>query len=233
MYYLNSRYYNQQWGRFINSDAFSVILNSPYSLTDKNQFVYCDNNPILRKDDGGEFWHILIGAAVGAIVGGAAKAITNVATGKKWSEGVGLAAAAGALSGALAATGLPPIVQIVGSAFISGGESVLSQGQEKGFDNIDYGEVVLDTVIGGIAGRNAGLGKGEAKHMMKQGVKATKRIFKSAGKEAKKAVKYYFSQTTTMFYEPLVKNAIADVIKSPIIDSVKYYGMKGLERYLP
>jgi len=39
------------------------------SLTDKNLFSYCDNNPITRVDEGGYFWaNIIIGAAVGAAI---------------------------------------------------------------------------------------------------------------------------------------------------------------------
>lgn len=46
------------------------------SLTDKNLFSYCDNNPVVRVDDGGQFW-MLIGAAVGAVVGGATSYATT------------------------------------------------------------------------------------------------------------------------------------------------------------
>ena len=70
MYYLNSRYYNPNWGRFINADHADVIAATPMDLTDKNLFAYCDNNPITRVDDGGEFWIQLgIGAAVGLVSG--------------------------------------------------------------------------------------------------------------------------------------------------------------------
>ena len=56
LYYLNSRYYNPNWGRFINADHADVIAATPMDLTDKNLFAYCDNNPVTRKDDGGAFW---------------------------------------------------------------------------------------------------------------------------------------------------------------------------------
>ena len=98
LYYLNSRYYNPNWARFISSDVFGTINATPGALTDKNLFAYCDNNPITRKDDGGDFWHIIVGAAIGAVVGGVVKAITNIATGNEWSDGIGLAMASGALS---------------------------------------------------------------------------------------------------------------------------------------
>ena len=67
-YYLNSRYYDPENRRFINADTTDILTATPDSLTDKNLYAYCDNNPVTRKDDGGEFW-MAIGAAVGAVVG--------------------------------------------------------------------------------------------------------------------------------------------------------------------
>jgi uncharacterized protein RhaS with RHS repeats len=40
---LNSRYYNPEWGRFINADA---VLTS-------NLFAYCNNNPVSLVDPTG------------------------------------------------------------------------------------------------------------------------------------------------------------------------------------
>ena len=56
LYYLQSRYYDPNLGRFINPDSIDVITASPDQLTDKNLFAYCDNNPIMRTDGDGEFW---------------------------------------------------------------------------------------------------------------------------------------------------------------------------------
>ena len=33
-----------------------VLTLTPMSLTDKNLFAYCDNNPVMRVDDEGDFW---------------------------------------------------------------------------------------------------------------------------------------------------------------------------------
>ena len=43
LYYLRSRYYNPEWGRFLNSDA----------LITRNLFAYCNNNPIILHDPTG------------------------------------------------------------------------------------------------------------------------------------------------------------------------------------
>ena len=49
-YYIGSRYYNPETGRWINSDA---ILNSVQSMQGSNLFVYCYNNPIRMRDKNG------------------------------------------------------------------------------------------------------------------------------------------------------------------------------------
>ena len=49
-YYLKSRYYNPQWGRFVNAD----ILFSTNEVAENNIFVYCRNNPVNRVDNEGE-----------------------------------------------------------------------------------------------------------------------------------------------------------------------------------
>ena len=55
-YYVSSRYYDPEVGRFLNADAVGVLTASPTALTDKNLYAYCDNNPVMRKDVGGAFW---------------------------------------------------------------------------------------------------------------------------------------------------------------------------------
>ena len=74
LYYLQSRYYNPQWGRFISADSLDVLTATPMSLTDKNLFAYCDNNPVMREDERGSFWFvsIVVGLAtqyVGDVIG--------------------------------------------------------------------------------------------------------------------------------------------------------------------
>ena len=68
-YYVGSRYYDSVVGRFISPDAIVVLLATPMALTDKNLFSYCDNNPIIRVDTDGYFWHMVVGAISGAITG--------------------------------------------------------------------------------------------------------------------------------------------------------------------
>ena len=47
LYYLQSRYYNPEIGRFINADA---LVSTGQGLLGNNMFAYCRNNPVCRKD---------------------------------------------------------------------------------------------------------------------------------------------------------------------------------------
>ena len=64
MYYLQSRYYDPVMKRMIASDDQSLIDEA--GIKDNNLFLYCDNEPIARQDEEGEYWHVAIGFAVGA-----------------------------------------------------------------------------------------------------------------------------------------------------------------------
>ena len=65
LYYLASRYYDPEVGRFINADNINLVLIDLTVTSDKNLYTYCDNNPIIRKDINGECWIIAIAIGVG------------------------------------------------------------------------------------------------------------------------------------------------------------------------
>ena len=50
-YYLQSRYYNPQWGRFLNADGY---VNANGDLIGYNMYAYCSNNPVMYVDPTGE-----------------------------------------------------------------------------------------------------------------------------------------------------------------------------------
>ena len=69
LYYVSSRYYDPEVGRFISPDTTDVLTATPVGLTDKNLYAYCDNNPVVRVDHGGQFWEtvfdvISLGASI-------------------------------------------------------------------------------------------------------------------------------------------------------------------------
>lgn len=50
-YYLQSRYYNPEWGRFINADGY---VSTGTGILGYNMFAYCNNNPIMFVDTAGQ-----------------------------------------------------------------------------------------------------------------------------------------------------------------------------------
>ena len=109
-YYLQSRYYDPEVGRFINADD-PTYLGSDGTPLSFNLFTYCTNNPISKIDETGcapKWWEsILVGVAVIAVAaivtaavvttGGGAGAL--LATAVKIAAGaVKVAATAGAVS---------------------------------------------------------------------------------------------------------------------------------------
>ena len=83
MYYLQSRYYDSKICRFISADCASITAATPYALTDKNLYAYCDNNPVVRVDEDGEFWQaMLFGGVVGLAFQYLDDIIGNISSGK-------------------------------------------------------------------------------------------------------------------------------------------------------
>ena len=69
LYYLQSRYYNSEWGRFINSDG---LTTTGQGLLDNNTFAYCGNNPIVNIDPTGQAYRLVgLGFQIEAQVGNA------------------------------------------------------------------------------------------------------------------------------------------------------------------
>ena len=72
----------------MNADTIEVLTATPVALTDKNLYAYCDNNPVMRADHGGEFWLtcIAIGLAAGVVAQYVGDVIGNVKAGKSGKD---------------------------------------------------------------------------------------------------------------------------------------------------
>jgi len=58
LYYVSSRYYDPEMGRWINADGF---VSTGQGFTGNNMFAYCGNNPVLLKDTSGMRHEIAVG----------------------------------------------------------------------------------------------------------------------------------------------------------------------------
>ncbi len=92
---MNGRVYDPILGRFLSPDNY---IQDPFNSQSYNRYSYCLNNPLIYSDPSGEFWNIIIGAAIGGGVNWAMNGAEFT-----W-DGLG-AFAIGNVAGALTAVG--------------------------------------------------------------------------------------------------------------------------------
>ena len=147
-YYVSSRYYDPEIGRWINADN---QLSTGSDLTGLNLFAYCGNNPVNRIDPTGEaWWHWALGAAVVAVAavatvvtcGGFAAAATAVCM-------VGSGVAAATTASTVAAGAFIGSATVYGMAVLSAASTSSSVQEFNGQGN--WGTVAA-TAFGGLTG---------------------------------------------------------------------------------
>ena len=148
LYYVASRYYDPEIGRWINADN---QLSTGSDLTGLNLFAYCGNNPVNRIDPTGEaWWHWALGAAVVAVVavatvvtcGGFAAAATAVCM-------VGSGVAAATTASTVAAGAFIGSATVYGMAVLSAAST--SNSVQEFNDQGNWGTVAA-TAFGGLTG---------------------------------------------------------------------------------
>ena len=158
LYYLNSRYYDSEIGRFINADDISVLDITNIALNGINLYAYCLNNPVNEVDESGYFlfWlfvtAIVVGAAVSAGTEIVSQAIEYGWDNINWGQ-VAWAGLMGGVSGALMASG----VGSVGMAIFGGMIGFVSSVGEQliggtSIEDINWLAVGISTVIGAVPG---------------------------------------------------------------------------------
>ena len=89
LYYLKSRYYDPEVGRFITIDDISYL--DPETINGLNLYAYCGNNPVMNVDPNGTFLlalFLILGAftVAGGIIGGKVSYDNAVAAGKTGAD---------------------------------------------------------------------------------------------------------------------------------------------------
>ena len=207
-YYLQSRYYDPENHRFINADTYAST-DSGNSIA-SNMFAYCGNNPIIRSDDDGQFWHIIVGAVIGATVGAISAAIQG-----KGTAGILAGAVLGAASGALAASGAGVVAQTIGSGVLSMAENAIDQVEDIAKDKTNkkkfsVGSMLIDGAIGAVAGAAGGNGAsyGNAKSINQAGKQLLKRGLLNPQARA--------------YYAKVAHNAAKEYVFAPLLKSLGY-----------
>jgi len=112
LYFLKTRYYDPEIGRFITIDDISYL--DPETINGLNLYAYCGNNPVNRVDYTGTIaiTTILISIAIGALIGGVISggfAIGSQIHENGWSptswdwKEIGLSTLGGVFAGAISA----------------------------------------------------------------------------------------------------------------------------------
>ena len=137
-YYLKSRYYDPEVGRFITIDDISYL--DPESINGLNLYAYCGNNPVMRVDENGTDWlHWVLGALL--VIG-----LTLV------TAGIAHVALAGLAISKAVTTGI-----MIGGLIAGGGE-LIGQGLTSNWQTIDYGALAIETFTGVAYGALAAVG---------------------------------------------------------------------------
>ena len=135
LYYLQTRYYDPETGRFITIDDISYL--APDTINGLNLYAYCNNNPVMNVDPTGtwswsKFWRTIAVVGLAVLAVGAIAAITFVTGG----------AVAPVLIGA-----------VIGFAS-SGVISALTQFATTG--SIDLAQLFVDMAFGAVTGAFGG-----------------------------------------------------------------------------
>ena len=147
---MNGRMYDPLQGRFLSPDNYIQAPDNPQNY---NRYSYCLNNPLKYTDPDGEFWHIVIGAAVGGIINLASN--WNSCDGFwEYAAAFGVGAGSGALTAATggASTGLAIGAVALGGAATSATNNLIAQTDNNFSGPIDWGQVGRFGIIGAVAG---------------------------------------------------------------------------------
>ena len=129
LYYLQTRYYDPQAGRFLSPDSVDYI--APDLIGGLNLYAYCNNNPVMYSDPDGHFFllALIIGAIVGAVVGGTVAGVSAANNGAEGWELVGAVATGALVGGAIgAAVGAGVGLAATGAAALGGGGAAAAGG---------------------------------------------------------------------------------------------------------
>ena len=123
---MNGRLYDPLLGRFLSPDNYVQLPDFSQNF---NRYSYCLNNPLIYKDDNGEFMHLIIGAVIGGFINSIVNA-RNISNFWQALGYFGVGATAGALS---AGVGAGVDVAMAGGSFGAGFMGTVAGVSSTGF----------------------------------------------------------------------------------------------------
>ena len=187
-----------------------------FNVVNFHLYHYAGNNPVKYTDPDGKFIGVIIGAAVGTVVSGGCEVFNQIVIQGKSLDNidrrkVAIAAAGGAVSGAVAGTGIELVGQIAINAEISTVQNVdnqafdISEGNQEKFD---VASLVVDTAMSAVSGWAGEAGSGSNKVIDNAVKQLTNKVSKEikhnglsnigkslTGKTTTNAVKYFQKNT--------------------------------------
>lgn len=245
-YYLKSRYYSPEVRRFISVDS---EVGDVGKLENHNLFTYCNNNPVMLADENGNWpkWltvvivaaviviaiavvtaasgglagPVIIGALIGAGVGGTASAATQlITTGEiNWDQ-VFVDAAIGAVMGAFGGSAIGRLGMTFAGGFTGAGGEFASQLVSGGPLNI--GAIIGAGATGALFGFISGPGAQHGKLTNRQKIKIRQKDKGNKARHIKNLDKQLDKYTTRLYRSAMkdIKGSIVWDVISSMIDSL-------------
>ncbi len=218
-YYLQSRYYDPETGRFLNGDVpqFSMINELVLS---HNLFSYCYNSPIVNSDTIGYIAHNVVGAVVGVFMSLGTYflgILMGFDTFSWWS--LLWAVVGGAASGAFGASVYKRAIQVIFNIIDSVAVNVISCLKKA---KVTLAQVVQEVVIGVIVGLISGLvgGNGNGKLFKKASNQYVKKWLSRNRNLIIKGTKYYIKSFTKLLKQKVVKPVFMAFMAGMITNTV-------------
>ena len=164
LYYLKTRYYDPEIGRFISPD--SIDYQSPESINGLNLYAYCGNDPVNYSDGFGHMpeWvqdTLKVLGAVAIVVG--VTALTVVTAG----------VAAYALGASAAMIGIITTGAAVGG-LVAGGLEIGAQIYENGIDGMNLGAIAIESFAGSAYGAISGVASSTTSAALRLGMRGAR-----------------------------------------------------------
>lgn len=213
LYYLNSRYYDPELGRFVNADDISYL--DIKTLNGLNLYAYCGNNPVNKIDRTGHWWFFddIIAAAVGFIVGVVGQLVSDIVTSivnKEWSFSSWETYAGAAVGGAVGGWTSLYVGPVAGTAIGSGVSTFIGQGLEclTGTNVRSFSEILMNTAIATSIGAITG---GFVKYIKIPGITSGSHSFTQVWKSGvTKSLKYGYH----MAFKTIIKGFVSEGVRA-------------------